>query len=317
MNYIDLILILIISLAVFQGWRNGFIDSCIELIIWMGSFLSALFLSDYTARLFYTFFNITDVWIRPLSFILTLIMCSRIIYLLFNKLSDNIPDQVHLHWANKIGGILPGGFSGIIYATLLSFLFLSYPAGDATQKTRESLIAKELTKRPEWLEERFTEIFNEVGQKLSRKLTIHPEGKDLVYLPFKTTDIKVRRDLEIKMLNLINKERKKAGLNQLVFDDELAEVARKHSKDMFARGYFSHYTPEGESPFDRIRKEGIRFRIAGENLALAQSLNLAHEGLMESPVHKANILHRSFGHVGIGILDGGIYGIMATQNFRN
>lgn len=305
------------GLAIFHGWRNGFIASCIELIIWLGSFLSALFLSDYTARLFHIFFNINELWIRPLAFILTLILCSRIIYLLCHKLLDNTPEQMHLHWANKMGGILPGGFSGIIYATLLSFLFLSYPAGDATQKTRESFIAKGLTKRPEWLGKQFTRIFNEVGDKLSRELTVHPNGKELVHLPFKTTDVKVRNDLEIRMLSLINKEREKAGLNQLEFDEVFARVARKHSRDMFARGYFSHYTPEGKSPFDRIRKEDLRFKIAGENLALAQTLNLAHEGLMESPGHKANILHRSFNRVGIGILDGGIYGIMVTQNFRN
>jgi uncharacterized protein YkwD len=86
---------------------------------------------------------------------------------------------------------------------------------------------------------------------------------------------------------------------------------------MFARSYFSHISPEGATPFDRIRKAEISFLTAGENLALAQSLHLAHTGLMNSPGHKANILHKSFGRVGIGILDGGIYGIMVTQNFRN
>ncbi|WP_432711580.1 CAP domain-containing protein, partial [Pedobacter sp.] len=87
--------------------------------------------------------------------------------------------------------------------------------------------------------------------------------------------------------------------------------------DMFDRGYFSHYTPEGEDPFARIRKYRVSFMSAGENLALAQTLPLAHVGLMNSPGHRANILNPSFGRLGIGILDGGIYGLMITQNFRN
>ena len=94
-------------------------------------------------------------------------------------------------------------------------------------------------------------------------------------------------------------------------------LARRHSRDMFARGYFSHISPEGRSPGDRIRAARVRFRTAGENLALAQSLEIAHEGLMNSPGHRANILQPLYGRVGIGILDGGLYGIMVTQVFRN
>jgi uncharacterized protein YkwD len=86
---------------------------------------------------------------------------------------------------------------------------------------------------------------------------------------------------------------------------------------MFAKGYFAHVNLEDEDPFDRMRNEKVRFLRAGENLALAQTLTIAHNGLMNSPGHRANILQPGFGRVGIGILDGGIYGLMITQNFRN
>jgi uncharacterized protein YkwD len=61
----------------------------------------------------------------------------------------------------------------------------------------------------------------------------------------------------------------------------------------------------------------IRFINAGENLALAQTLQIAHTNLMNSPGHRANILSPAFGRLGIGILDGGYYGIMISQEFRN
>jgi uncharacterized protein YkwD len=102
-----------------------------------------------------------------------------------------------------------------------------------------------------------------------------------------------------------------------VADPDLTEVARQHSTDMFRRGYFAHVTPENGTPFDRIREAKIRFLTAGENLALAPSMQIAHTGLMKSPGHRANILRPEFGRVGIGIMDGGIHGLMVTQNFRN
>jgi len=119
------------------------------------------------------------------------------------------------------------------------------------------------------------------------------------------------------MLDLVNKERAAAGLHPLVADPELTEVARRHSADMFARGYFAHDTPEGLSPFDRMRAANVHFLTAGENLALAPTLSVAHNGLMNSPGHRENILRPQFGRVGIGILDGGMRGLMVSQEFRN
>lgn len=119
------------------------------------------------------------------------------------------------------------------------------------------------------------------------------------------------------MLEMINRERGKAGLKPLTADPELTEVARKHSRDMFERGYFSHITPEGHSPFDRMRAANVHFLTAGENLAIAPTLPIAHTGLMNSPGHRANILRPTFGRVGIGIMDGGRRGLMVAQEFRN
>ena len=280
MNYIDLILIAIVGLAVFHGWRRGFIDSTSEIMIWLGSFVLALLLSGHVARLFHLFFDVTAIWIAPLSFILMLLVGSRIIFILSDSLTRQINEQTHQHPANKIAGIIPGFLYGLLYASLLSFFLVSYPLGDASNETEKSRIATKLTEKPEWLEGRLSELFDDLRFKLGSSLTIHPQGKDLIKLPFKTTDIRVRKDLELRMLDLVNRERKKEGLKLLRFDEELARVARSHSKDMFERGYFSHYTPEAKSPFDRIRKEKIKFRIGkhAENIQIGQSLSKAEPG---------------------------------------
>jgi len=94
-------------------------------------------------------------------------------------------------------------------------------------------------------------------------------------------------------------------------------VARAHSKDMFVKGYFAHVNLEGKDPFERMKDAHLKFKTAGENLALAQTLEIAHENLMKSPGHRKNIMNPSFNRVGIGIQDGGFYGIMISQEFRN
>lgn len=317
MNYIDLILISLILLSGWRGWHKGFLVSITEIFIWLGSLIAALLFSEFLATFLDKFFDISIVWLRPLSFILILVIFSRMIYEICDGITENIPESRNEHPLNKLSGIIPGLFSGLFYALLLSLFFLLYPVGDATKQARESILANTLTQKPSWAGAGVNNFLNDLRNKFGRSLTIFPNGKEIIPLPFKVEAPLIKKELEIEMLDMINIEREKVGLPFLYFDEELAEVARTHSRDMFRRGYFSHYNPEGKSPFDRIRKEGIHFKIAGENLALAQNLSLAHSGLMESPTHRANIEHKSFGRVGIGILDGGYNGLMITQLFKN
>jgi uncharacterized protein YkwD len=242
-------------------------------------------------------------------------MFSQYISKIGDRLTKDASEETHFHWFNKLSGIIPGLLSGIVYTSLLSFFASSYPLGNITQRTKDSELATMLSQKDQWPGKLLSEMAADIGYGAPN--TIHTKGAELVLLSFKTEVFRPRPDLEIRMLDLINIERKNAGLKLMAFDKKLAQVAVKHSSDMLQRGYFSHYTPEGISPYDRMRNNRVRFRVAGENLALAQTLQSAHEGFMESPVHKANILHNSFERAGIGILDAGVHGIMITQNFRN
>jgi len=316
MNIIDVILATVIGLSIYAGWKKGFVESFVELTIWLGSFLLAFFLSEFILRLLQGSL-ISGFWVRPVFFIVLLIGFSQLITAVCDRLTSNIDEESHSHLLNKAAGVFPGFISGIIYASLISFFVLSYPMGNFTQRTKDSQLAGMLNKQNEWPGKLLAEMAADIGYMAPNNFTVHTKGKEMVSLPFKTNVFRPRPDLEIRMLELINIERQKAGLNKMTFDKKLAVVATKHSADMLQRGYFSHYTPEGKSPFDRMRRDRVRFIIAGENLALAQTLQSAHEGLMESPGHKANILHVSFERAGIGILDAGVHGIMVTQNFRN
>jgi len=100
-----------------------------------------------------------------------------------------------------------------------------------------------------------------------------------------------------------------------VVDARLTQVARQHSEEMLRMGYFAHDSPALGSPFDRMARAGIRYKLAGENLALAPSVERAHVGLMNSPEHRDNILRPEFRKIGIGAVNGGLAGQMFTQDF--
>lgn len=117
------------------------------------------------------------------------------------------------------------------------------------------------------------------------------------------------------MLQMVNAERARVGAAPLVPDEELTRLARLKSADMVENGYFSHYSPTYGSPFDMMRRAGISYRVAGENIAGAPSVSSAHEALMKSEGHRKNILNPAFTHVGIGIVQGGPYGMMFCQMF--
>jgi uncharacterized YkwD family protein len=117
------------------------------------------------------------------------------------------------------------------------------------------------------------------------------------------------------MVNLVNQERAKAGLRPLAVDVRLVVLARQKAQDMIDKNYFSHQSPTYGSPFDMMKAAGITYRTAGENLAGASTVDRAHTALMNSDGHRKNILNSAFDHVGIGIIEGGPYGLMICQMF--
>jgi uncharacterized YkwD family protein len=120
---------------------------------------------------------------------------------------------------------------------------------------------------------------------------------------------------EQQKLDLVNKERAAAGLSPLAVDPALTKTARLKSQDMVDNHYFSHDSPTYGSPFDMMKRFDISYNAAGENIACNQNVEAAHQTLMNSSGHKANILSKDYTHIGIGIVDGGPCGKMFTQQF--
>ena len=119
-----------------------------------------------------------------------------------------------------------------------------------------------------------------------------------------------------------NLERAKTGLKPLILDPRLSAAARLHALEMSQKNYFAHIspTPSLKTPTDRIHAGGSLDWGAGENIALnEESPNLVGGTLMrqwlDSPPHRASILHKTYTHIGIGVYRDGQGRSYGVQNF--
>lgn len=127
-------------------------------------------------------------------------------------------------------------------------------------------------------------------------------------------------DDEYEIHELVNRERSRARLRELEWDNRLANLARAYSRRMAREHFFDHYDPDGNTVIDRANNYRIRdWRKIGENLFVAEGLDqitsFAVRGWMRSRTHRQNILNRSWNAAGVGIAasrDGRIY---VTQVF--
>lgn len=159
----------------------------------------------------------------------------------------------------------------------------------------------------------------ETGRRVARTAPIYDGSVDKV------------SDLEKKVHAGINAARATHGSSpQLRWEDRLSAVARAHSEDMTSRNYFSHDTPEGLGPSDRIDKAGYscwkrsHYGVA-ENLTIELAdADLDHiarkavQSWMNSPGHRTNLLGRQYDRTGIGASFGrwrGYSAVYLTQVF--
>jgi len=114
---------------------------------------------------------------------------------------------------------------------------------------------------------------------------------------------KVRdRDPEARVLTLLNAERRRRNLSPLALDAAATRAAQAHSRDMCQRRFFSHISPEGTQPWDRLRAAGASFKAAAENIAVGyRTPEEVHRGWLDSPGHRANRLNPVYRRAGVGL----------------
>ena len=320
-NWIDLIIIFFLIIHFADGIKRGFYS----ILINMASFLFSLFVSfftySYTALLFSENFAIETAYANIMGFFLNMFIIKFILLVIFRK---TLPDSLFII-NRSIKRRIASGLTSFFYSAIVVFLLMSIASAfslpyflknEFNSSTSGSFVAVDPIRINNGLRNIFGDALSITMDKLDF-LTVETGDEKRIDLGFTVSDLSINKKLENDMLELINKERALAGRKALITDEKAMETARKHGIDMFNNGYFSHIDLEKKGPSDRMKEGGVEFNFSGENLALSKDLPSAHQGLMNSPGHKKNILHPFFHRVGIGVIDGGEYGMIFVQNFAD
>lgn len=304
MNYVDASALLILLLAAYMGYRTGAVRLLAEITKWSLSAATGILLPAYINQ------NAGEPVLSNLYLPLCMFTFFLLTYLLLSFVQQLLGRNkaATKTFINSITGILPGLCIGALLVTVSSRIVMLADDGLLATEVNNSNIYQLTSPYVRLTENYFSPHIAGINANATSNHSTEVSA---------TSVFKLRPDLEYEMLLLINKERKKRGLQPLAADEPIRKIARAHAQDMLRRGYFSHVTPEGKDPFYRMKKAGITYKHAGENLAYASTLAKAHNGLMHSKLHKEAILNPQFKRVGIGVIDGGKNGLMIAQEFRD
>ncbi len=318
MNWADLIIIVGLLFFAYEGIGRSFILETLDFLSFLAAFILSLRFYNLSAKLFEQNFQLPHSLALVLGFIGVWFLAEFLLFVTSHLILSTIPINERVHRILDNFSFIPAFLRGLIFIAVLLILLGIFPIQPMVKLTvQNSKIAQIVLSKVSSLETPLKSVFGGLSQDTLTFLTIKPKSNETVNLGFKTSNFKPNPALEEQMIDLVNKERAQRGLKTLKFDQKLQLVARDHSADMFDRGYFSHYSPEGKTVADRAEKYNVNYLVIGENLAYAPSLELAHNGLMNSEGHRANILSVDYRKIGIGIMDGGAYGLMITQVFSD
>lgn len=316
-TWVDILILIVIIFYALDGYRQGFWKILLDIVAVVISLFTALKFYPQIGDLFQNW-GLASNLSKPVGFFALWMVMQIIFYLLAILIFHYFPKYSEGKKIGKILGIFPGIIKGLMIVAILLIILITLPLGTSFKNIlSNSLIAGPLIKSTARIEGQIVKIFGQLNNSFTF-LTVSPEDtEEASRLNFQTNDFSIDAVDEEKMVSLVNNERQKAGLAPLTTDLLLRNVARSHSMDMLRNGYFAHKSPSGEMPYDRLIAAGANFRLVGENLALAPSVDLAHIGLMNSPSHRENILDPNFKRIGIGIIDADPYGKMITQVFTD
>jgi len=313
MNWIDIVLLAAVVACAVRGMRRGGRAAGPE----MASFLLAFFVALVGYRLVSWIFaavigegliahslGLLVVWLGAQWGILTLL----------RKLFP-LPEREKTPPWEPAGGIL-GALEGLVFSALFLTLCVVFPNERLPkQAVMDSGLGRPLVEIAFGFESRLAEWLGGPFRTSLTFRTLTPGSGDRIPLHFRSTRVEVSPEDEQRMLDLVNEERRARNLPLLRMDEHLQEAARAHSRDMLARGYIGHVSPDGTGPGERIAAAGAHADSWAENVAVAPTVSIAHAGLMSSPGHRKNILNPAYARVGIGAVRSRVFGTAFAQEF--
>ena len=134
---------------------------------------------------------------------------------------------------------------------------------------------------------------------------------------FRSCPLRAQNKDEQILFDDANRERTQRGLSPLKWDAQLAAAARQHASLMAQQNTLAHQLPGEAEPPARARQAGAKFSALAENVADAPSIGEIHEGWMNSPPHRKNLLDPNLNSVGIAVLAAPEGQLFAVQDFSH
>lgn len=317
-NWVDLAILMTLVYFVFGIFRAHFWFVLSDFLGFLFSLAGALRFYPTVAKLLKSNFSLSNSFANALGFLATAVFIEFIFALTVSILVKKIPKRYWKIPGSKLLSVVPALGEGIIFSAFILTLTLALPVSPRVKTDiSNSKIGGFFVQKTSGFETRLSDIFGGVVEDTLTYLTVSPGSEETIPLNVEERGLTIDEKSEVGMFNLVNEERRQRNIGELTWDENLVPVSRAHARDMWERRYFSHFSPEGEDVAARLEDANVNYRLAGENLALAPTLLIAHNGLMNSEGHRENILEPKFRRVGIGVIDNGIYGKMFVQVFTD
>lgn len=319
-NWIDWVIFFVVLYQVIDGWDKGLMSLVSNTLAFLASLWIAIRFHAQVGGFLVAKFGLPNVWTNVLGYLVVAFPTEMVINTMLEWPLAKLPQKIRASVINRWFGSVFAVANALIFIAFLLLVIIALPVrGTVKRDIKNSGVGSQLVLVAEAYGGNVKSSLDSITQEALKFITIKPhsaERLDLDVSP-QSSQLTVDAASEVQMVALVNQERAKQGLNALRVEEKLTIVARVHSRDMFERRYFSHYSPEGRDVGYRARQESVEYSLIGENLAYAPDVTTAHAGFMNSEGHRTNILDPSWTRIGIGVIDGDVYGKMFTQIFAN
>lgn len=175
----------------------------------------------------------------------------------------------------------------------------------------------------------FTHLFHPQRSNNHRPRFLHPEALSYLFVLVLGVGVLLHSTFFLKPLGSVlgyasditavqvlagtNAERAKEGLSPLQLNSVLAQAALAKGQDMFSNQYWAHTSPTGKEPWAFMQDAGYVYSVAGENLARDfDTTPTMIQAWMNSPTHRANIVHPKYTEIGVAVINGSLDGVDTT-----
>ena len=319
---VDFILGIGFTALAIRGWMRGFVKELMDLVGMLLGAVLGLGFSAQAGRFIESWSGASPGASRVVGGF-ALFMLAGLAASVGAHYLGKVFNRTGLKTSNRLlGSVFAFGW-GWVVATVVLAVVLLLPLPDSWEEALgESTLATAVTDPEQPALRAFHSMTGDrsLSSALSLDALLHDQnvvvGPDEVFPidPASAEDLERVSAFEQRIFELIDLERREAGLRPLAWNQRLADVGHGHANEMYIDGYFAHESTITGSVVDRVDAVGINYRLVGENLALAATPEIAHQGLMESQGHRENILRADFREVGIAVVEGPL-GLMVVQVF--